>query len=82
MPLTLNITPLLFCKDDRYVQKPEVEETNEVETPQVTEDKHVWVQERVTKLTKERKPSATTYMSERASLSPEFWGGLGFQIVE
>ncbi|XP_003228344.2 cysteine-rich secretory protein LCCL domain-containing 2 isoform X1 [Anolis carolinensis] len=36
----------LCYKDDAYAQKPEREETNEVEVPQVTEEKHVWVPER------------------------------------
>ncbi|KAL8195014.1 UNVERIFIED_CONTAM: Cysteine-rich secretory protein LCCL domain-containing 2 [Gekko kuhli] len=54
----------LCHKDDRYAQKPEVEETNEVEVPQVTEDKHVWGQERVTKPAKEGRPSATAYMTQ------------------
>ncbi|XP_054856682.1 cysteine-rich secretory protein LCCL domain-containing 2 [Eublepharis macularius] len=54
----------LCYKDDRFVQKPEVEETNEVETSQVTENKHMWVQERVTEPSKERKSPATTYMTQ------------------
>nr|XP_005292347.1 cysteine-rich secretory protein LCCL domain-containing 2 [Chrysemys picta bellii]XP_008166855.1 cysteine-rich secretory protein LCCL domain-containing 2 [Chrysemys picta bellii]XP_023961300.1 cysteine-rich secretory protein LCCL domain-containing 2 [Chrysemys picta bellii] len=45
----------LCYKDDHYVQKPERDETNEVEVPQITEEKHVWVQERVTKPTKSTK---------------------------
>lgn len=46
-----------------------MEETNEVETPQVIEDKHVWGQEKVTKTStpekKEKKPTTVAYMSKR-----------------
>ncbi|KAJ6657138.1 hypothetical protein lerEdw1_002727 [Lerista edwardsae] len=60
----------LCYKDDRYVQKPEIEETNEVESPLVVEDQHVWGQERATKPTKPtkptkaKKPTTTAYMTQ------------------
>uniref|UniRef100_A0ABM5ETT4 Cysteine-rich secretory protein LCCL domain-containing 2 isoform X2 n=1 Tax=Pogona vitticeps TaxID=103695 RepID=A0ABM5ETT4_9SAUR len=58
----------LCYKDEHYVAKPETEETNEVEIPQVTEDKHVWVQERVkpqpTKPVKDKKATSTVHMTQ------------------
>lgn len=57
----------LCYKDDQYAQKPETEETNEVETPLLVEDQHVWGQERPTKPTKPtkaKKPTTTTYMTQ------------------
>ncbi|EMP36235.1 Cysteine-rich secretory protein LCCL domain-containing 2 [Chelonia mydas] len=50
----------LCYKDDHYAQKPERDETNEVEVPQIIEEKHVWVQERVTKPTKSTKTKKIT----------------------
>nr|XP_028595914.1 cysteine-rich secretory protein LCCL domain-containing 2 isoform X1 [Podarcis muralis] len=49
-------------KDDGYVQKPETEETNEVETPQVSDSKPVW-KPKATKPVKE-KPTAVSYMTQ------------------
>uniref|UniRef100_A0A8C8S412 Cysteine rich secretory protein LCCL domain containing 2 n=1 Tax=Pelusios castaneus TaxID=367368 RepID=A0A8C8S412_9SAUR len=59
----------LCYKDDHYVQKPDLDETNEVESPQITEEKTVWVQERVTKPTKPTKTkkitaTADSYMTQ------------------
>nr|XP_060643993.1 cysteine-rich secretory protein LCCL domain-containing 2 isoform X1 [Anolis sagrei ordinatus] len=58
----------LCYKDDAFAQKPEREETNEVEVPQVTEDQHVWVPERVkpqpTKPAKEKKRTTVAYMTQ------------------
>ncbi|KAM6430121.1 cysteine-rich secretory protein LCCL domain-containing 2 [Liasis olivaceus] len=57
----------LCYKDEHYVQKPETEETNEVET-QVTEDKNVWASDRIQpksiKPVKEKKPTGVTYMTQ------------------
>lgn len=58
----------LCYKEDHYVAKPEPEETNEVEVPQVADDKHVWVQERVkpqpTKPVKDKKVTAVEHMTQ------------------
>ncbi|XP_072492320.1 cysteine-rich secretory protein LCCL domain-containing 2 [Notamacropus eugenii] len=54
----------LCYRDETYVQKPETDETNEVEMSQIPEEKHVWVQPRVTKPTKPKKTTADNYMTQ------------------
>ncbi|XP_069492364.1 cysteine-rich secretory protein LCCL domain-containing 2 [Ambystoma mexicanum] len=57
----------LCYKDERHVVKTEREENNEVEppqapqTPQQTDERHVWVEEKVTK---PKKTTATSYMTQ------------------
>ncbi|KAK1330392.1 hypothetical protein QTO34_010581 [Cnephaeus nilssonii] len=51
----------LCYREGTYVQKPETDEMNEVETAPVTEGKHDWVQPRVIR---PKKTSAVSYMTQ------------------
>ncbi|XP_038610687.1 cysteine-rich secretory protein LCCL domain-containing 2 [Tachyglossus aculeatus] len=54
----------LCYRDETYGQNPETDETNEVEVAQIPEEKHVWIQEKVTKPTKPRKTTVDNYMAQ------------------
>ena len=57
----------LHYEEESYDQKPETDEMNEVETAPIPEEKHDWVQPRVTR---PKKTSAVNYMSELALSLP------------
>lgn len=57
----------LHYEEESYDQKPETDEMNEVETAPIPEEKHDWVQPRVTR---PKKTSAVNYMSEWLRLCP------------
>nr|XP_045015822.1 cysteine-rich secretory protein LCCL domain-containing 2 isoform X1 [Jaculus jaculus] len=54
----------LCYREERYNQKPETDEMNEVETAPAPEEKQVWVQPRVVKPTKPKKTPAISYMTQ------------------
>uniref|UniRef100_A0A667H8U4 Cysteine rich secretory protein LCCL domain containing 2 n=1 Tax=Lynx canadensis TaxID=61383 RepID=A0A667H8U4_LYNCA len=57
----------LCYREETFVPKPETDEMNEVEVAPVLEEKHVWVQPRVTRPTKPKKAAAVNYMTQVVS---------------
>nr|XP_033797468.1 cysteine-rich secretory protein LCCL domain-containing 2 [Geotrypetes seraphini] len=51
----------LCFKDERYVSRHETDEANEVETPKLLEEKHTWVEEKVTR---PKKVTSHSYMTQ------------------
>lgn len=63
------ISPPHHHQEETRSPKPETDEMNEVETASIPQEKHVWIQPRVTRPMKPKGTATVSYMSEWAEAS-------------